>query len=266
MKIISVCATKGGVGKTTLSFNYGEWLAIHKNEKILFVDFDMSCNLTQTYNIYQSENSVAGIFIPKRYDTEILQVKKNIYLLSGSMILDELQSELESKTQKHMMFYLWLQENIRNFPVDFDYIIIDCHPDFGIATKNAIVVSHYILSPLIPNEYSVNSKITIEERLGNYRKEEIEYATGNSYVTAKLYFVQNRLQMNKTISHELLESFQGDNDIIAEIEEKELFNHSTRKKISLVEMEKDAKIAKRHVNFFKRINVQFEKIYKKICE
>ena len=36
MKIISFVAIKGGVGKTTLTFNYGEWLA-RKGKKILFI-------------------------------------------------------------------------------------------------------------------------------------------------------------------------------------------------------------------------------------
>ena len=30
MKIITFAATKGGVGKTTLAYNYAEWLAEHK--------------------------------------------------------------------------------------------------------------------------------------------------------------------------------------------------------------------------------------------
>ena len=34
MKIITFAAIKGGVGKTTLTFNYGEWLA-KKGHKIL---------------------------------------------------------------------------------------------------------------------------------------------------------------------------------------------------------------------------------------
>ena len=51
MKIITFAAIKGGVGKTTLAFNFGEWLA-KKGHKVLFLDLDHQCNLTQTYNIY----------------------------------------------------------------------------------------------------------------------------------------------------------------------------------------------------------------------
>ena len=37
MKILSFVGIKGGIGKTTLSYNYGEWLAT-KGKKVLFID------------------------------------------------------------------------------------------------------------------------------------------------------------------------------------------------------------------------------------
>lgn len=61
MKILAFSAIEGGVGKTTLTFNYGEWLAEHGN-KVLFMDLDHQSNLSQTYNIYATENTCANIF------------------------------------------------------------------------------------------------------------------------------------------------------------------------------------------------------------
>ena len=57
MKIISFSAIKGGVGKTTLAYNYGEWLA-DKGNKILFIDIDHQCNLTQIYDIYDIKDTI----------------------------------------------------------------------------------------------------------------------------------------------------------------------------------------------------------------
>ena len=61
MKIITFAAIKGGVGKTTLAFNFGEWLA-RKGYQVLFLDLDHQCNLTQTYGIYDDTDTVANIF------------------------------------------------------------------------------------------------------------------------------------------------------------------------------------------------------------
>ena len=62
MEIITFSAIKGGVGKTTLAFNYGEWLA--KNGKhVLFIDLDHQSNLTQTYNIYDNQDPLQSMIL-----------------------------------------------------------------------------------------------------------------------------------------------------------------------------------------------------------
>lgn len=62
MKIITFAAIKGGVGKTTLAYNYGEWLA-NQGSRILFIDLDHQSNLTQTYQIYDNKYTVGNIFL-----------------------------------------------------------------------------------------------------------------------------------------------------------------------------------------------------------
>ena len=60
MKVLTFSAIKGGVGKTTSAFNYGEWLAEHGNQ-VLFMDLHHQSNLSQTYDIYATEHTVANI-------------------------------------------------------------------------------------------------------------------------------------------------------------------------------------------------------------
>ena len=60
MKIITFSAIKGGVGKTTLTFNYGEWLS-SKGYNVLLIDSDHQSSLTQTYDIYESKGTLANI-------------------------------------------------------------------------------------------------------------------------------------------------------------------------------------------------------------
>ena len=44
MEIITFAAVKGGVGKTTLSYNFSGYLA-DLGYKVLMIDFDHQCNL-----------------------------------------------------------------------------------------------------------------------------------------------------------------------------------------------------------------------------
>lgn len=267
MKIISFAAIKGGVGKTTLCYNWGEFLARKINKKVLFIDMDNQCSLTQTFNAYDVDNNIGNIF----HDDDVapIKIEDNVDIISGNANLDNYEALIENKTNKNMLLFLWMAQH-DDVIQKYDYILIDCHPDLGIATKNAIVVSHAIFSPLLPNQYSYDSRENIEVRLENLKKEAIDYNTGNSYVTAELMFLLNRVRMNTHSSRELVENSKGDEAIIATIPERELFNKSTfieedaERATPLVEMEENKKIYQRNQNFFKDIDKTFINMKEKV--
>lgn len=263
MKIVTFAAIKGGVGKTTLAYNYGEWLA-DKGNKVLFIDLDHQCNLTQIYNIFESKNTVANIFKGKD-DVTIHSVKKNIDLISGFIRLDKIEKELETKPFKDMLLYMWLEDNYSSKSLEkYNYILIDCHPDFSTATKNAIVVSHSIISPIIPSEHGYQAKFNIEERLEEFKKETFDFKTRESYVTAKLLFLGNMIKHNTKSSKDLVTVIQNEEDVIAMIPQKELFNRSTLDSTSLSDMIKEKNIYLRNKEFFNDIDSTFTRITNKL--
>ncbi|WP_153057748.1 ParA family protein, partial [Streptococcus suis] len=87
----------------------GEWLA-KRGHRVLFIDLDHQCNLTQTYNVFESEGTVADIFTRKG-NVVIHQVKENIDLIAGYIRLDKLEKELETKSYKDMLLYMWFEDN-----------------------------------------------------------------------------------------------------------------------------------------------------------
>lgn len=263
MKIISLSAIKGGVGKTTLAFNFGEWLAA-KGKKVLFIDLDHQCNLTQTYNVYTSKDTVKAIFTGEG-DVEVLEVKPNIHLIAGYMELDSIEKALENKVNKDMLLYMWLSDNFKSKQIDqYDLIIIDCHPDFSTGTRNAIAVSHAIVSPIIPSEHGYHAKFNLEQRLESFRKEVINYQTRESYITAELYFIANMIKHNTNSSRELLKALEDNDSVLAYVPAKELFNRSTLDKKSLSEMAEDSKCYQTHKGFFDEIDVTFQRVYDRI--
>lgn len=263
MKICSFVAIKGGVGKTTLAYNYGEWLA-DQGYKILMLDFDLQCNLTQTYKIYNTTNTVKNIFVGGEVD--IIDIKENISIIPGYMQLDQVESQLESNPNKNMLLYMWLSDNYEAKKLDqYDYVIIDCRPDFSIATKNATVVSHVLFSPIIPSQYGYNAKFDLSTRLEQFKKECIDYATRESYVTAKLVFLANMIKHNTKSSKELLDVIQGDPEVVSLFSEKELFNKTTLEMLPISEMEKDSQYNS-HLKFFKETNLAFNNMKKCLDE
>lgn len=261
MKIISFSAIKGGVGKTTLAFNLGEWLAA-KGNKVLFIDLDHQCNLTQTYDIYDHQGTIANAFVPNQGDVTCHQVKPNISLLPGYMKLDDIEKELETKGNKDMLLYMWLHDNYDRYNLDqVDYVLVDCHPDFSTATRNAIAISHAIISPVIPSDYGYNAKFNLENRLEVFRKDVINYVTRESYITAKLHFVANMIKHNTNSSSQLLAALD---DLVAVIPQKELFNRSTLDKQSLSEMRENPLIYQKHRKFFDELDQVFAGLQEQI--
>lgn len=267
MKIISFAAIKGGVGKTTLCYNWGEFLARKLNKKVLFIDMDNQCSLTQTFNAYDVDNNIGNIFHDE--DAAPITIEENVDIISGNANLDNYEALIENRTNKNMLLFLWMARHDEALQ-KYDYVLIDCHPDLGTATKNAIIVSHAIFSPLLPNQYSYDSRENIEVRLENLKKEAVDYNTGNSYVTAELMFLLNRVRMNTHSSRELVENSKGDDAIIATIPERELFNKSTfieegaERATPLIEMEEDKKVYQRNQNFFKDIDKTFINMKEKV--
>lgn len=245
---MSFVAIKGGVGKTTLALLNGQYLA-SKGHKILFIDLDHQSNLTHFYDVYEDSGTVANIFTGSG-DVTILSVAPNIDLIPGSMRLDDAERRLETDSNQNMYLYDWLGDNLESKNLDqYDYVILDCRPDFGIATRNAIAVSHVLFSPIIPSDFAFEGKENLEIRLEEYRKTEIVRPSRESLITAKLYFLPNMIKHNTAKSKQLLEALKGDKTAVSLIPQKELFNRATKDE-TVVDMMVNPTLKSEHGAFF----------------
>ena len=248
MKLISFVAIKGGVGKTTLALLTGQYLA-QKGNKVLFIDLDHQSNLTHFYDVYEDTSTVANVFAGSD-DVAILSVAPNIDLIAGSMKLDESERKLETDPNQNMYLYDWLGDNLESKNLDqYDYVILDCRPDFGIATRTAIAVSHTLFSPITPSDFAFEAKENLEVRLEQYRKTEIVRPSRESLITAQLYFLPNMIKHNTAKSKELLEALKDDKSVVGLIPQKELFNRATKEK-TVIDMMLDPTLKREHKTFF----------------
>lgn len=183
-------------------------------------------------------------------DVNILGVAPNIDLIAGSMRLDEVERRLETNSNKNMFLYDWLEKNLESKKLDqYDYVILDCRPDFGIATRNAIAVSHVLYSPIIPSDFAFEGKDNLEIRLEQYREEEIIRPSRESLITAKLYFLPNMIKHNTSKSKELMSVLKDDEFAIGSIPQKELFNRATKDE-TIIQMMSNPVLMREHKSFF----------------
>lgn len=238
MQIITFAAIKGGVGKTTITYNLGEWLVQKRNEKVLLIDADSQSSLSQTYQLYNMNVSLADVLskqkaanIKDRIAAEdVIKHTDTVDIVPSSLDLDTVIPPLDAQINNEFMLYMWLDDNFE-YLKQYDYVLIDCHPDFSIITQNAIIPSDLVLSPIEPSRYSLNAKTVISERFDQLKTHLVEPRAVNgkrqSYVKAGLYFIGNRIKPDQTASKEFLDIMQRDQDTIAYIPENHLLNEST---------------------------------------
>lgn len=270
MDILTFAAIKGGVGKTTLTYNFGEYLA-KQGKKILMIDLDHQCNLSETYQVDYSDpriinGTINNVFIGKGDSVVIAHTHNpNVDIIPGYIKLDETERSLETHSNKEFLLHMWLRKYYepRNLG-NYDYVLIDCRPDFSTATKNAIVVSDTILSPITPTEHGYQAKFNLAERFEKAKQEIVNPVTMETMITAKLLFVANMVKHNTKSSMEFIKVIEGENDVIATIPYREIFNRSTLDHKSIAQMEDEDSNISKNKKVYKQINEIFEKISKLI--
>ncbi|GAK31550.1 chromosome partitioning protein [Weissella oryzae SG25] len=250
MKIITFSASKGGVGKTTLSFNYGSWLA-QQGYKVLLIDTDYQANLSSTFDFFTTENTVFNIFTDGII--KLHEVADNLTLLPASPNLDQLETMLQSRVNKEFMMMMWMQDH-RAMIDNFDFILIDTHPEFGTLTKNMIAVSDYVFVPIEPSEYGFNqSRNQFDIRMEKFRAEAVDFMTRKSVIDAKVYYIANRVKKNTKSSQAFIRVLSELDAVLALIPERELFNSSTILKMPIFDIPNSNKLLEDIVPEFNKI-------------
>ena len=154
MRIISITNQKGGCGKTTTAINLAACLSTN-SRKVLLIDLDPQAHATLGLNI-KSELSIYNVLSKLTHKTASLEdiiqrVGPNFDIAPSSIVLSTLEQELAGEISRESR--LW--EIFNNFKGDYDYILIDCPPNLGILTINAIRAAHEIFIPVEASRFSL---------------------------------------------------------------------------------------------------------------
>ncbi|MGE0417077.1 MAG: ParA family protein [Acetobacteraceae bacterium] len=177
-KRISIINFKGGVGKTTLAFEFAAGLArYHKPSRVLLVDVDHQSSLSiiclkapRWEKVVAGKATVNEIFRQFVGQTasfpgsEIITTNPiglpsygNLDIIPSSLELDDIEIELtashqgnaiQSEWNKRTLICRWLEES--KIDEMYDYIVFDCPPATKIVSQNAIAASHGYIIPVIP--------------------------------------------------------------------------------------------------------------------
>lgn len=147
--IISIINQKGGVAKTTSTFNLAECLK-EKGKKVLMIDLDPQSSLTISLGIEPEElkKTIYDVLCENAKIEDVI-LRVNDYFIVPSIIdLSAAEMKLVLEFGREYVLKNAL-ENIKN---SYDYILIDCPPSLGVLCVNALAASEKILIP-VATEY-----------------------------------------------------------------------------------------------------------------
>ncbi|MCX2525595.1 ParA family protein, partial [Larsenimonas rhizosphaerae] len=182
MQIISLFNHKGGVSKTTTTFNLG-WMLARQGYKTLLVDADPQCNLTSllmqydevedgqefldtTTDLYKGIAPVIDGSLSRLEPADPVQtLQENLYLLPGSIELSaaERQITVSLTTSGAIPAIKSIPGSLNSFirltaeHGDFDYVLIDMSPSVGSLNQCLLMGSDYFVVPTAPDFFCVQA-------------------------------------------------------------------------------------------------------------
>lgn len=178
---------KGGVSKTTTTYNLG-WMLAQKGKKVMLVDADPQCNLTalilnDNYEKYYLEDitknnnikdGVKVAFEGKPHPISAITCPSadrnpNLFLLPGHANLSEYDAALSfAQTSNNAI------STLQNLPGAFndlinktadryqiDYVLIDLSPALSAINQNLFTLSDFFIIPTNPDPFSIMAVNTL---------------------------------------------------------------------------------------------------------
>lgn len=173
--VIAVVNQKGGVGKTTSTYNLG-WELGKLGKKVLLVDLDSQANLTMQAGVPTPDKlsfTLATLLTKCIYDDEFTYDNEDI-LIHKEMI-DLLPSNIELSNVEIQIVNVMSRESVldrilEKFKKDYDYIIIDCMPSLGMMPINALVAANKVIIPVVPEFWAVKGIEALLKTIKNVKK------------------------------------------------------------------------------------------------
>jgi cellulose biosynthesis protein BcsQ len=188
---------KGGVSKTTTSFNLAWYMSQTREIRTMVVDLDPQCNLSQMFLDKESDDIKSAVFRQeypgqpepmtsvgealgeisnnRKLEVEVRtyqhQLNQNLFLLSGSLSVTDYEETLATAESIH-------QNYTRDIPGALNYVIqkcasecgaevviIDTSPSMGCLNMVVVMSSTYFAIPSQADYFSLQALISVRRRI-----------------------------------------------------------------------------------------------------
>ncbi len=146
-KIYGVVSTKGGVGKTSFSAQFGGILA-DMGQRVLLVDADFQQSLSSYYRIRQrSPDGFSKLITSANSDGCISSTEiDNLDII----VSDDPRQKLLDWLRESINYSFHLAAALKKIGDQYDYVVIDSQGAYGMMQQSIIMASHELISPIVP--------------------------------------------------------------------------------------------------------------------
>ncbi len=175
MKIISVVNQKGGVGKTVTCVNLATGLA-QLGKKVICIDLDPQGSLTVSLGFNEQDKlpiTISTLMERIIEDDEIsstdgiLHHYEGIDLIPANIELSGMEVTLVNTMSRETILkqYLKVIEN------EYDYVILDCSPNLGMVTINALACCDEVIIPVQAQYLSIKGMEQLFKTIAKIKKQ-----------------------------------------------------------------------------------------------
>jgi chromosome partitioning protein len=201
-KTIAVFNMKGGVGKSTTTYNLAVGLCRYHQQKVLLVDIDPQGNASVSLGvqIWELEQQIKDVLLDAvSVEDVVIRDKSGVDVLPSNIFLAESEIPISGKPGRELL----LRKAIAPVLEHYDFILIDCPPNIGVFSINALMASQGVIVP-VDMSYLGLMGISAVERALMLVREQLDHPVTLTGVLATRFDSRNNLSksvLDKLISH-----------------------------------------------------------------
>lgn len=174
MRTTVVFNLKGGVGKTTTVIHTAQLLHRDFNARVLLVDCDPQCNLTQFFGADPEKGSTPDLLTLGWHDgaaESFIQPTETegVDIIAADDSLMELDlSQMKTDRVKKMCFRMMTLELAA--AKKYDFVLFDCPPAFNSACAAALIAADDVIIPIKLDAFSVAGMANVMRQVKNMQR------------------------------------------------------------------------------------------------